>query len=461
MTQEFQRSEVLFRQIFEENKNAMIITDESGDIVMANKEASLQFGYGKVEFKELKIEKLIPDYLQNQIANSNESQRSPKFRSVSKRKELWAKSKSGNKYPIEIKLSPLQYDDVFFSLITVQDISAHKQKEEEIQILKNRESEELRKRINLFQEKKEIGELISGHAHEISNPLSAIKASIENILTIKSYYKSIVNMLNLLTKEHSKLFLHLVGQALECNELISLREERQIRDDYESVLEEMGVHHANDLAEIITDLRLSINVKEYKVLLYHEKNTEIFKAALDITLQHRYKNIIQLSVNNALKVISELKTNTHLNNLESFIDYNIIEGIEDTLTQHLDQLRIEVETVKKYDNLPLIKCIPDLMSKVWDILISNAIYRMSEKGTLTILLQDHPKSVLVVIEDNGKGISVEKTDHIYDKHFTINSGGNESSMNLDIIKKIIDHHGGKISFSSRNGKTNIGIELPK
>ncbi|MEN8121081.1 MAG: ATP-binding protein, partial [Bacteroidota bacterium] len=117
-----------------------------------------------------------------------------------------------------------------------------------------------------------------------------------------------------------------------------------------------------------------------------------------------------------------------------------------------NQLKQGIEIEKNFKTVPEILCYPDELNQVWTNLIHNSIYAMHEKGKLEINVSKTDTALVVKIKDNGKGISKEIHDKVYDAFFTTKPTGEGSGLGLDIVKKIIEKHDGTIDFESEEGK---------
>ncbi|HEW98064.1 MAG: hypothetical protein DRR16_24805 [Candidatus Parabeggiatoa sp. nov. 3] len=119
-----------------------------------------------------------------------------------------------------------------------------------------------------------------------------------------------------------------------------------------------------------------------------------------------------------------------------------------------------IKVIKHYAELPPIWCYADELNQVWTNLVHNALQAMDDKGTLTIETFPQDNQVLISIIDNGKGIAPEIKEKIFEPFFTTKRAGEGSGLGLDIVRKIVKKHEGKITFESQPGKTTFTVFLP-
>lgn len=103
---------------------------------------------------------------------------------------------------------------------------------------------------------------------------------------------------------------------------------------------------------------------------------------------------------------------------------------------------------------------PELLKRALINLASNAIEAMPKGGELKLIARSHlDKDICLIVEDTGTGISEAKKLEIFKTPFTTKTKG--QGLGLIICKKIIEAHGGDISFDSQEGKsTKFIINLP-
>jgi signal transduction histidine kinase len=106
-----------------------------------------------------------------------------------------------------------------------------------------------------------------------------------------------------------------------------------------------------------------------------------------------------------------------------------------------------------------LKGDPDQLAQAFLNLMMNALQAMAEGGTLKVEVENDEDWVEILIRDNGKGMSPEIKEKIFDLYFTTQEGG--SGMGLPMARRIFDDHGGSIEVESKEGEgTTFNVWLP-
>ncbi len=112
----------------------------------------------------------------------------------------------------------------------------------------------------------------------------------------------------------------------------------------------------------------------------------------------------------------------------------------------------------------LIEVDPVLISEVILNLVENAIKYTPDGGGVVITSREIDDNVLVMVEDNGPGISKDEQKRIFDKFFRGEQGRNQpkgSGLGLYLVKYFIEIHNGQVFLESELGKgTKVGFRLP-
>ncbi|MGD1809277.1 hybrid sensor histidine kinase/response regulator [Dapis sp. BLCC M126] len=281
--------------------------------------------------------------------------------------------------------------------------------------------EQLKKaQLQLVQSEKmaSIGQLVSGIAHEINNPVGFIEGNLHHAT---EYIQDLMDL------------LQLYQQGIDWNSQTTQEKIGEIELDY-----------------LLTDL------------------PELIKSMKEGT-----KRIAEIS--KSMRTFSRADTIAK-------VPFNIHDGIDSTLLilRHrlkANELRPEIKVVKNYGNLLQINCYPGQLNQVFMNLIANAIDTLEESSleetlakikeapnqiTITTEIDKEKQQTIIRVRDNGKGISEEVKEKIFEHLFTTKGVGKGTGLGLSISRQIVEEkHGGKITCTSELGiGTEFAISLP-
>ena len=107
-----------------------------------------------------------------------------------------------------------------------------------------------------------------------------------------------------------------------------------------------------------------------------------------------------------------------------------------------------------------IRLDPELMKQALMNLIQNAFDAVDEEGKIRLDYNCYDDKLEILISDNGKGIPEDEKKKIFDLYYTSRNDG--TGIGLSITQKIIEQHGGTITFESTVNKGTIfRIVLPQ
>jgi PAS domain S-box-containing protein len=132
------KAEEKFRGLLEAAPDAMVISNEKGEIVLINRQTENMFGFTKEELIGKKVEILIPaEFHSKHVVDRTHYFENPKVRIMGAGLNLFAKRKDGTQIPVEISLSPLVTEEGTLISASIRDISLRKASEEKLKKAKN------------------------------------------------------------------------------------------------------------------------------------------------------------------------------------------------------------------------------------------------------------------------------------------------------------------------------------
>lgn len=101
-----------------------------------------------------------------------------------------------------------------------------------------------------------------------------------------------------------------------------------------------------------------------------------------------------------------------------------------------------------------IRSDPELLSLVWNNLISNAVKFTPEGGTIFVSLKATESQVTVSIRDTGCGMKPEVGQHIFEKFYQGDSSHSAqgNGLGLALVKRVMDILSGEIGVESTYGQ---------
>ena len=174
------------------------------------------------------------------------------------------------------------------------------------------------------------------------------------------------------------------------------------------------------------------------------------------------KNEYAKAISEAARKLAQLITNIlKLNKLENqqifpqTSEYDLGEQLCDCLLQFEDAWeRKELNIETDIEDDVRIRSDAELLSLVWNNLISNAVKFTPEGGTIGIRLKTEGDQVAVSISDTGCGIKPEVGQHIFEKFYQgdTSHASQGNGLGLALVKRVVDILNGEIGVQSIYGQ---------
>lgn len=307
-----------------------------------------------------------------------------------------------------------------------------------------------------------LGQLIAGVAHEINTPIGAIKSSGRNISeALAVALLELPRLLEVLDATHRRQFSALVSRATRARPMLSTREERAAVRELTARMEALGLGEARHRAGLLVQLQAHDALEDVLPLLHHPASDLVLETAYGLATIATNAENINTAVDRVGKIIFALKSFSRAGGQSLWTQADLREGLETVLTIYQNQIKHGTELLRDYQDVPPVRCLPDELNQVWTNLVHNALQAMPQGGILRIGLQRDGSWARVSVADSGCGIPEDIRERIFDAFFTTKPAGEGTGLGLDIVRKIVDKHGGTIAVDSAVGRgTTFTVSLP-
>lgn len=177
----------------------------------------------------------------------------------------------------------------------------------------------------------------------------------------------------------------------------------------------------------------------------------------DPSLSPKMLQMIEESADRSLKMISNWRSSTR--EIEPVLVKTDLGALVRRVLEGTT-IPSDVEVVTLLDDgLDSVSIDPDIMHRVIDNLVRNAIEAMPSGGKLSISAEMDHGGVSLKVSDTELGIPEEASKKIFSPLYTTKAGG--MGLGLAFCRKAVEAHDGSISFQSKVGEgTTFTVKLP-
>lgn len=269
----------------------------------------------------------------------------------------------------------------------------------------------------------------------------------------KRWSSSEIHALNIASK--------MIGSAIERKYIQEILYEQRTRLESIEKLTSLGLMASGIAHEINNPLAtISLGVQNLKSFIngLDERNTtkeEILEILKKIERNiNRIENIIR-----GIKVFAQSEVDLKF---EPYPVERIIKEAVEIISGRLtsDKIKLTLPNLRKSAK---IEVIPALFLQVIVNLLENAIDAVKDvsKPNISVEISEGKDYVSISVIDNGIGIPPELLSRITEPFFTTKSKESRLGLGLAISKAILDIHGGRLNYESKNGETKFTLVMKK
>jgi PAS domain S-box-containing protein len=347
-----------YRGLLEAAPDAMVVVNQSGEIVILNLQAEKRFGYRRDELLGQQVTNIIPEGFAERLhADGLRSAEDALAQQIDTGIELTGQRKDGSTFPIEIMLSPLESAEGTLVTAAIRDISVRKDAERHL----------LQKVEELHHSNAELEQFAYLASHDLQEPLRMVT----------SY-----------------------------TQLLARRYKGRLDSDADEFIA-FAVDGASRMQRLIQDLLAYSRVGAKQVVLLPTASEDCLRQAL----------------------------------------------------QNLHRLIEESGAIVTHDALPEVLSDEIQLVQLFQNLVGNAI-KYQNTGVPRVhvsVARAGPKKWLFSVRDNGLGIEPQYFERIFGMFQRLHKREEfaGTGVGLAICKKIVERHGGSISVESELGQGSI------
>lgn len=397
--------------LFEHATEGIILTNAAGQIVLINPAAARLFEYEREELLGVAIEALIPARFHEKHVHYRQGfYKNPANRTMGHGRDLYAKSKTGREFPVEVSLSHYRQKNENFVIAFLVDITERKKSEQE-----------------LLQQKRQL--------EQITADMRKLNTELE----------SKVEERTLILREALQ---ELERSQQELNE--ALNKEKEL-SEIKSRFVSMASHEfRTPLSTVLSSAAL---ISRYTQSEEQDKRDRHIKRIKDSV---RHLNVL-LEDFLSLGKLEEGRIRAE------YAPFNVREFQADVVDEMKAILKEGQFIETGFTGSDQFETDSRLLKNILINLLSNAVKFSGENAVIRLNIDNPGHSLQVAVVDQGVGISEEDQQHLFSTFFrgknVVNIEG--TGLGLHIVKRYVELLNGTITLSSKlNEGTCVTITLP-
>jgi signal transduction histidine kinase len=305
-----------------------------------------------------------------------------------------------------------------------------------------------------------MGQLVAGIAHELNTPLASIQSSAgilrESMKPDLSWFAEAWARLG---ETGQNNLLALLSAPRGETAFPDSQGTRRLRKQLEARAAEAGQAHPDAVARLLLETRLH-DSDRLGALWSSQELEPILEIIEPFIIADRMADVLVQASEKAAGVVDALRNYLHVGGSEIKEEFDVAQNIESVLPLFQHRFKNGIEFRSRLEPGLRVWGAPERVSQVWVNLIANALYALSDRGTLSIETRQTENTIEVTVGDTGPGVPPELRSRIFDPFFTTKPAGEGTGMGLGVCLSILEDCGGTLVYESVPGNTRFTAKFP-
>lgn len=504
--------------LFENANEGILITEEKGNIMLANPFLENMFGYRKGALLDKNISILIPDKFEFAGIKHLKGLVGGPTAPRQKAQEFSAKRSDGKQFPVEVSLSQFYYKNQLLSMAFIMDVTDKKEHqllvEEHLTKMKDYNlalEKEVKQRTTELeqsnQELKRSQHLYQAMAHHFPGGIIGVLDKNMKYLVVDGKdlkplgldEKTLVGN-RIFDDIHATISSYAEGSLKKVFTGESISFDTEIGDKFyniSSVPIQGPEEEINEILVVAKNITEHRNIeKELTNNLQKEKELNLLKSRFVTMASHEFRSPLTTILSSTFLLEHytgnqlEQERKKHLDRIKRAVngmtellnDFLSIAKLEEgklqvinreiNLPSFIEEFLQEITLLKKdgqeiefksSGNLKTFVTDKQLLRNILMNLISNAIKYSPPSGNIELTVIQEEREIIIEVKDHGIGIPEEEQKHIFKRFFRAHNVAEiqGTGLGLNLIRKYAKLLKGRIEFTSTvNRGTTFRVHLP-
>lgn len=398
--------------LYENATEGILLTNEHGEILLANPSACSIFEYDENELLGKTVEVLVPSKFRNGHAKLREGfYEKPQNRQMGSGRDLYGVKKNGENIPVEVSLSTYKQNEQSFIIAFIVDITRRKEIEK-----------------SMLEQQQEL--------EKVSNDIRKLNAELEAKV------------------EERTIILKEALQRLE-------ESQAELSDTLDK---ERGLNE-------IKSRFVSMASHEFRTPLSAILSSASLLAKYITTEEQDKRSRHIMRIKDSVKHLNDLLEDfLSLGKLDEgkigaiFTEFNLPEVVSETNEDMKGILKKDQQIDYVHEGGSRVVADRRMLKNILINLISNAVKFSEENTVIEICSKVNNEGMVITVKDKGIGISEKDQEHLFSSFFRGANATNiqGTGLGLHIVKRYLDLMDGNVELKSKLGAgTVITVTIPK